>query len=665
MAASSAVDVLPQQKERYGQIVIPVFYDIDPSHVRRQQGTYANAFASLEERFKDNMDKVNKWRQALTTAANLSGFHSQNIRPEAELIETIVEDISMKLHQPGKRKRLWNAEDGYRVFNNNTGSSTVEAIFLDVSKIQELQLSPAAFRSMQNLKLLKFYATQEVQNECKRQRRWTVGEKQQSSFPWLPGVKAVRSFLAKSRIWGSISLLDVYRKVCNYDDEFFSKYCNVYLHGGLESLPEELRYLYWDGYPLKSLPSQYSPHNLVELHMPNSQVKQLWTNGQNLVSLKHLNLCNSRNLIEVPDLSGSPNIERIDLGDCTSLVGVPSYFQNLENLASLDLQYCRNLKFFCEIPCNLEELNLSGTAIEEISPSIWSHKKLHTLDLTLCENLKSLPSRSNSTTGELNLCGGDQNQIGLKILRLRCSNIESLPDDSIYGLDTLDLDFCTRLKRLPPLSMGSLCSLRKLDLSRCEVLESIPDSLFCSSTLQNINLSYTMIESIPSSIINASGLRHLRLWDCKKLKVIPELPSQLQNLEAYGCTSLKRVASSRSALVQQPWEHREGFIGECLVYTECLELDESARSNIMADAQLRIMRMTSSWNRARYDFHFICPGNEIPGWFSDQREGCEINNIKFPPDWSTTTTPDQFLGFPLSAVVAVKPLGVVCYIGLS
>jgi hypothetical protein len=67
-------------KEAYGQLVVPVFYDIHPSHVRRQQGTYADSFAILEERFKHTMNKVSNWRHALTTVANLSGVHSQNIR---------------------------------------------------------------------------------------------------------------------------------------------------------------------------------------------------------------------------------------------------------------------------------------------------------------------------------------------------------------------------------------------------------------------------------------------------------------------------------------------------------------------------------------------------------------------------------------------------------
>ncbi|CAN6722885.1 unnamed protein product [Malus baccata var. baccata] len=67
-------------KKRYGHMVIPVFYDINPSDVRKQHGSYAGAFAQLEKRFKDNIDKVHKWRHALTTAAHLAGFDYSNKR---------------------------------------------------------------------------------------------------------------------------------------------------------------------------------------------------------------------------------------------------------------------------------------------------------------------------------------------------------------------------------------------------------------------------------------------------------------------------------------------------------------------------------------------------------------------------------------------------------
>ncbi|XP_068321247.1 disease resistance protein RPV1-like [Pyrus communis] len=63
---------------REGRMVIPVFYDINPSDVRKQHGSYADSFAQLEKRFANNIDKVHKWRDALTTAANLSGFDHSN-----------------------------------------------------------------------------------------------------------------------------------------------------------------------------------------------------------------------------------------------------------------------------------------------------------------------------------------------------------------------------------------------------------------------------------------------------------------------------------------------------------------------------------------------------------------------------------------------------------
>ncbi|VVA30037.1 Hypothetical predicted protein, partial [Prunus dulcis] len=61
-------------KERYGQIVIPIFYGIDPSHVRKQ-GSNGLAGRQLKKRFKDSRDEVVNWRAALKEAANMSGFH--------------------------------------------------------------------------------------------------------------------------------------------------------------------------------------------------------------------------------------------------------------------------------------------------------------------------------------------------------------------------------------------------------------------------------------------------------------------------------------------------------------------------------------------------------------------------------------------------------------
>lgn len=58
------------------QLVLPVFYDVDPSEVRNQKGSFKEAFAQHEKR-SDN-DNVLRWRMALMEAANLSGFNLKN-----------------------------------------------------------------------------------------------------------------------------------------------------------------------------------------------------------------------------------------------------------------------------------------------------------------------------------------------------------------------------------------------------------------------------------------------------------------------------------------------------------------------------------------------------------------------------------------------------------
>lgn len=61
------------------RLVIPVFYNIDPYVVRHQIGSFEEAFEKHQIRFAGEMEKVNKWRLALTEVANFSGCHiSQN-----------------------------------------------------------------------------------------------------------------------------------------------------------------------------------------------------------------------------------------------------------------------------------------------------------------------------------------------------------------------------------------------------------------------------------------------------------------------------------------------------------------------------------------------------------------------------------------------------------
>jgi len=72
------VEIL-HRKNTIGQILLPIFYDVNPSYVRKQTRTFAEAFARHEDRFQSEMERVHKWRAALTEAANYSGWDLQNI----------------------------------------------------------------------------------------------------------------------------------------------------------------------------------------------------------------------------------------------------------------------------------------------------------------------------------------------------------------------------------------------------------------------------------------------------------------------------------------------------------------------------------------------------------------------------------------------------------
>ncbi|XP_021815751.1 TMV resistance protein N-like [Prunus avium] len=85
-------------KESKQQMVWPIFYKVDPSDVRNQRGSFGEALANHECKFKDDKAKVNRWRAALTRAANLSGWPLMDGH-EPDFIDIIVKEISVLLTQ--------------------------------------------------------------------------------------------------------------------------------------------------------------------------------------------------------------------------------------------------------------------------------------------------------------------------------------------------------------------------------------------------------------------------------------------------------------------------------------------------------------------------------------------------------------------------------------
>ncbi|KAK4849901.1 hypothetical protein QYF36_001915 [Acer negundo] len=95
------------------------------------------AFAKHQQR--QSLDKVQRWKNALKEAANLSGFHSSGFKPESVLIDAIVLDVLKRLNDlsSSKRSRLWHHEDICHVLTKNTGSEKIEGISLNI-KVEQL-----------------------------------------------------------------------------------------------------------------------------------------------------------------------------------------------------------------------------------------------------------------------------------------------------------------------------------------------------------------------------------------------------------------------------------------------------------------------------------------------------------------------------------------------
>ncbi|CAN6684980.1 unnamed protein product [Malus baccata var. baccata] len=618
-----------------------IFLDIACFHKGKHEDLVKRRLASCERFPKTGINILNN--RCLISIVSKWGRETIEMH---DLLQEMGRKIVQEqcINDPGKRSRLFNDEDVYHVLKSNTETPNVEVIQVNWNNAFKYRpLKCADFKKISNLIML--------------------------------------------------IVEDGYEFITSLD------------------LPDSLRYLYWDHYPLESLPSNFCPENLVELHMPGSKVKKLWKEEQILVNLQAIDLCGCSNLTEVPNLSGSLKIVEIKLGWSENFVEIPSYFQHLDKLTHLELGFCRSLKHLPEMPGNIQYLNLECSGIKELPESIWSNENISYLNIQQCKDLKKLPSSwcTLKNLKELNLllCSKIENfpeilapMEHLKSLRLRQTSFTELPSSicELKYLEKLDLSYCSRFSKFPeilkpmehlvflclegttvemlPSSIGNLNGLQDLNLSQCRQLKELPSSIGNLNGLERLNLSrcerltnlklpsssvgFLSLEElvlccsgileIPACIKQASRLSILDLNNCLWLQSIPELPV-LCNVTAEGCTSLKIVSSSRTALTQG-WDKPNYCFR---LFTDCPKLDNNSRSNIMDEAQITIMRMATVAPIKDYllpynpwpQINIACPGKEIPNWFSYKNEGSSVD-IELCPDWFRT----GLFGFALSIVVS-------------
>ncbi|KAK4587401.1 hypothetical protein RGQ29_024203 [Quercus rubra] len=92
-------------------LLLPIFLNVEPREVRHQWGNFGIALANHEKEFKNNMRKMPRWREALSRAASVSGWHYEEGRTtyksEYDFIQGIVKEISSATFN---RRPLYDAE---------------------------------------------------------------------------------------------------------------------------------------------------------------------------------------------------------------------------------------------------------------------------------------------------------------------------------------------------------------------------------------------------------------------------------------------------------------------------------------------------------------------------------------------------------------------------
>jgi Leucine-rich repeat (LRR) protein len=300
--------------------------------------------------------------------------------------------------------------------------------------------------------------------------------------------------------------------------------------------------------------------------------------------LKHIDLSYSQNLIETPELSGIPNLEKLELEHCTSLSKVHPSIGFLRQLKRLNLRDCKSLeRLGDEIRSkSLEYLDLSGcsrlnkfpdfvgnmtslhyldlgrTAIKELPLSFKSLSSLLIMDISHCSRLEKIPKNLISGMKCLEQLGAAGS--GLDLIRLLMPNSFSgfssltnlnfsdcnlsdgaIPNDfcCLASLHSLDLHG-NKFTRIP--NIWQLSKIEKLNLSYCNLLGgAIPNDLSGLSSLDFLNLSYCNLldGAIPNDLTGISSLRFLNLSG-NKFTRIPDIRqlSKLEELDLSHCNLL-------------------------------------------------------------------------------------------------------------------------------
>ncbi|MED6188944.1 hypothetical protein PIB30_090826 [Stylosanthes scabra] len=338
----------------------------------------------------------------------------------------------------------------------------------------------------------------------------------------------------------------------------------VNFSGCLDFLSNELGYLDWEDYPFTCLPSSFQPNKLIQLILHHSNIKELWEGIKDLHNLKRMELCYSKNLVKIPNLSQAPNLEYLDFKGCVKLVHLDASIGSLEKLRYLNLENCKNL---VSIPNSIFHLN-----------------SLRNLSLSGCWKLLKYQLLEKPRQSE-------QMSRGQSVQRHMTSSICKTLTRPLHFLSS------RRHPNLVGLVVASLSrfpALVVLNISFCSLLQ-IPDAIGQLCCLEDLNIGGNLFDTLPDCIKELPKLRRLNLEYCNHLKWLPS--------------------------THLPIRGRDGGV----YVFNCPNLSDTEGCRLTAISwMINMIQVNMQCSFPEYIVTVVIPGTKIPRWFSKQNTGDSV-----------------------------------------
>ncbi|TVU40231.1 hypothetical protein EJB05_13684, partial [Eragrostis curvula] len=348
---------------------------------------------------------------------------------------------------------------------------------------------------------------------------------------------------------------------------------------------------------------------MVHLDMSGcSMLRELPASLGNLTNLQHLDLSYCSKLRAIPASFGSlVALQYLDMSLCREIHKLPESFKNLRSLLHLNMTNCLNVskKKLSRILCgltalqylnmswyvlwydgtlhhdamrnltNVEHLDISHSDLKCLPESIGNLKKLHTLNISHCPALKSLPDCvSEIATLKSLLIEGCSDELGdqvssrlpcsltLPLFKVRvddgsaCSNLPDLEcvnvgDLRICSLENVRfLEEACKIKLSDKTNLSSLALAWSLDADRSLDDKDLLGQLEPPRGLKHLILQCYNSPSVPSWLMGISdhlpnlvGIELKGLTTCSNLPPLGQLPN-LERLFLDECPSITKIDKS-------------------------------------------------------------------------------------------------------------------------